>query len=190
MINDVNVAMKKLQESKIIKEEYTARDEFEAGMKRYLSNGEGRSEDDIKVLAETDNYILMGNVGDSSGFVIKDLKLRKVTYDHTLVNLLVSAGELTKEEASVHPKKNVLMKALGASLEIDVDIFDCDMDITGVFLSSDGLTNMLEREQIEKVLIGEGTVEEKLVKLIRKANNRGGTDNISVAYVDFREGDE
>ena len=112
----------------------------------------------------TDNYILMGNVGDSSGFVIKDLKLRKVTYDHTLVNLLVSAGELTKEEASVHPKKNVLMKALGASLEIDVDIFDCDMDITGVFLSSDGLTNMLEREQIEKVLIGEGTVEEKLVK--------------------------
>lgn len=138
----------------------------------------------------TDNYILMGNVGDSSGFVIKDLKLRKVTYDHTLVNLLVSAGELTKEEASVHPKKNVLMKALGASLEIDVDIFDCDMDITGVFLSSDGLTNMLEREQIEKVLIREGTVEEKLVKLIRKANNRGGTDNISVAYVDFGEGDE
>lgn len=62
MINDVNVAMKKLQESKIIKEEYTARDEFEAGMKRYLSNGEGRSEDDIKVLAETDNYILMGSV--------------------------------------------------------------------------------------------------------------------------------
>ena len=62
MINDVNAAMKKLQESKIIKEEYTARDEFEAGMKRYLSNGEGRSEDDIKVLAETDNYILMGSV--------------------------------------------------------------------------------------------------------------------------------
>lgn len=138
----------------------------------------------------TDSYILMGNVGDSSGFVIKDQKLRKVTYDHTLVNLLVSAGELTKEEASVHPKKNVLMKALGASLEIDVDIFDCDMDILGVFLASDGLTNMLEGEQIEKVLIGEGSVEDKMVKLIRKANNRGGTDNISVAYVCFEEGDE
>ena len=138
----------------------------------------------------TDNFLLFGNIGDSSGFVMKGGKLHKVTYDHTLVNLLVSAGELTEEEAKDHPKKNVLMKALGASLEIDVDIFDCDMDITGVFLSSDGLTNMLEREQIEKVLIGEGTVEEKLVKLIRKANNRGGTDNISVAYVDFREGDE
>ena len=61
----------------------------------------------------TEAYILFGNIGDSSGYVIKENKLHKVTYDHTLVNLLVSAGELTKEEASVHPKKNVLMKALG-----------------------------------------------------------------------------
>ena len=131
----------------------------------------------------TKDYLLFGNVGDSSGFVMKDNNLHKVTYDHTLVNLLVSAGELTKEEASVHPKKNVLMKALGASLEVDVDIFDCDMDITEILLSSDGLTGMLDREGIEKVLTGEGTVEEKVLKLIRKANNRGGTDNISVAYL-------
>ena len=131
----------------------------------------------------TKDYLLFGNVGDSSGFVLKDDKLHKVTYDHTLVNLLVSAGELTKEEASVHPKKNVLMKALGAALEVDVDIFDCDMDITEILLSSDGLTNMLDKEQIEKVLLGEGSVEEKVVKLIKKANNRGGTDNISVAYL-------
>ena len=131
----------------------------------------------------TKDYLLFGNVGDSSGFVVKDDKLHKVTYDHTLVNLLVSAGELTKEEASNHPKKNVLMKALGAALDVDVDIFDCDMDITQILLSSDGLTNMLEKEQIERVLLGEGTVEEKVVKLIKKANNRGGTDNISVAYL-------
>ena len=139
----------------------------------------------------TNDYLLFGNVGDSSGFVLKDDKLHKVTYDHTLVNLLVSAGELTKEEASVHPKKNVLMKALGASLEIDVDIFDCDMDITQILLSSDGLTNMLDKDQIEKVLLSEGSVEEKVVKLIKKANNRGGTDNISVAYlVRFEEGED
>lgn len=138
----------------------------------------------------TKDYLLFGNVGDSSGFVIKDNKLHKVTYDHTLVNLLVSAGELTKEEASNHPKKNVLMKALGAALEVDVDIFDCDMEVSQILLSSDGLTNMLEKEQIERVLLGEGTVEEKVVKLIRKANNRGGTDNISVAYlVRFEEGE-
>lgn len=131
----------------------------------------------------TKEYLLFGNIGDSSGFVMKDSKLHKVTYDHTLVNLLVSAGELTKEEASVHPKKNVLMKALGASTEIDVDIFDCDMEITEILLSSDGLTNMLEEEQIEKVLLEDNEIEEKVIKLINKANNRGGTDNISVAYL-------
>ena len=131
----------------------------------------------------TKDFLLFGNVGDSSGFVMKEGKLHKVTYDHTLVNLLVSAGERTKEEASVHPKKNVLMKALGASMDIDVDIFDCDMDISEILLSSDGLTGMLDREQIEKVLLGEGSVEDKVIKLVQKANNRGGTDNISVAYL-------
>lgn len=141
----------------------------------------------------TKDYLLFGNVGDSSGFVLKDDELRKVTYDHTLVNLLVSAGELTKEEASIHPKKNVLMKALGAALNVDVDIFECDMgmNIREVLLCSDGLTNMLDREQIEKVLLGEGSVEEKVERLIRKANNRGGTDNISVAYLTLeKEGDK
>ena len=138
----------------------------------------------------TKDYLLFGNVGDSSGFVMKDKKLHKVTYDHTLVNLLVSAGELTKEEASVHPKKNVLMKALGATLEVDVDIFDCDMDVTEILLSSDGLTGMLDRDSIEKVLLSEGTVEEKVNKLIQKANNRGGTDNISVAYLVREEGED
>ena len=137
----------------------------------------------------TKDYLLFGNVGDSSGFVMRDKSLHKVTYDHTLVNLLVSAGELTKEEASVHPKKNVLMKALGASKEVDVDIFDCDMDVSEILLSSDGLTGMLDREGIEKVLLAEGSCEDKVSKLIKKANNRGGTDNISVAYLVREEGD-
>ena len=139
----------------------------------------------------TKEYLLFGNVGDSSGFVMKEDKLHKVTYDHTLVNLLVSAGELTKEEASTHPRKNVLMKALGASLDVDVDVFDCDMDITEILLSSDGLTNMVDKDQIEKVLLGKGDIEDKVIKLIQKANNRGGTDNISVAYlIREEEGDE
>ena len=76
---------------------------------------------------------------------------------------------------------------MGASLEVDVDIFDCDMDISEILLSSDGLTGMLERENIEKVLLGDGTVEDKVLKLIQKANNRGGADNISVAYLVFDE---
>ena len=134
----------------------------------------------------TEAYILVGNIGDSSGFVVKDNKLHKVTYDHTLVNLLVSAGELTKEEASVHPKKNVLMKALGAAEKIDMDIFDVERDVSGVFLCSDGLTNMLTPEQVEKILNDENLdIEEQVNKMIMKANMRGGTDNITVAYVRF-----
>ena len=129
----------------------------------------------------TNDYILFANVGDSSGFVIKKGVLYKVTKDHTLVNLLVETGELTKEEAINHPRKNVLMRALGANNPIDVDIFDVDKDCDGVFLASDGLTNMLTKEQIEKVLTSELTLEEKIVKLIKKSNLRGGTDNISIA---------
>ena len=137
----------------------------------------------------TKDYILFGNIGDSSGFAVQDGKLKKVTYDHTLVNLLVSAGELTKEEAKEHPKKNVLMKALGANDPIDVDVFDCDMNISQILLCSDGLTNMLDKDHIERVLLGDTDIEDTVIKLIRKANNRGGTDNISVAYLILEEGE-
>ena len=95
----------------------------------------------LVVAIVTKNYILFGNIGDSSGFVIKDSHLHKVTYDHTLVNLLLKAGELTEEEAKDHPKKNVLMKALGANDPIDIDVFDCDLDISSILLCSDGRTN-------------------------------------------------
>ncbi len=135
----------------------------------------------------TSDYVLIGNIGDSSGFVMKDSKLHKVTYDHTLVNLLIKAGELSPDEAKDHPKKNVLMKALGANNPIDIDIFDCDMDISSILLCSDGLTSMLDEEQIEKVLLSELEIEDKVIKLIRKSNNRGGMDNISIAYLEITE---
>jgi protein phosphatase len=144
----------------------------------------------LVVAIVTKDYILFGNIGDSSGYVIKDGHLHKVTYDHTLVNLLLKAGELTEEEAKDHPKKNVLMKALGANDPIDIDIFDCDTDISSILLCSDGLTNMLDNDQIEKVLISELDIEDKVIKLIRKSNNRGGTDNISVAYLSLEESGE
>lgn len=131
----------------------------------------------------TNDYILFGNIGDSSGFVMKDGKIHKVTKDHTLVNLLLDAGELTLEEARNHPKKNILMNALGINDPIEIDIFDCNLDVDEILLCSDGLTTMITSEQIEKVLNGEGTLEDKVIKLIKKANNRGGNDNISVAYL-------
>lgn len=137
----------------------------------------------------TDKYILFGNVGDSSGFVMKDKVLYKVTKDHTLVNLLVETGELTKEEAMNHPRKNVLMRALGANNPIDVDIFDVDMKSDAILLCSDGLTNMLTFDQIQKVLNSDLTMEEKIVKLIKKSNLRGGTDNVSIAYLEKESGE-
>ena len=129
----------------------------------------------------TKDYLLFANVGDSSGYVFKNKKLYRVTKPHTLVNLLVQSGELTEEEAEHHPRKNILMRALGANNPAEVDIFDVDTDIDGILLCSDGLTTMLNNTQIEKVLSAEGTLEEKVTKLIRKSNIRGGTDNISIA---------
>ncbi len=132
----------------------------------------------------TEDYLIFGNIGDSRGYVLKNHKLHKVTKEHTLVNLLVSTGELSEEEALNHPKKNVLMKALGAADTCELDIFDVDKDIDGIMLCSDGLTNMLTKEQIEKVLIDEElSIEDKVRKLIRKSNARGGTDNITVAFL-------
>lgn len=132
----------------------------------------------------TKDFLLFGNIGDSSGFVFKNKKLHKITKDHTLVNLLVETGEIAPEEALNHPKKNVLMKALGTETKQVLDTFDVDTDVDAIMLCSDGLTNMLTIEQIEKVLNdNELIIEEKLIKIIKKCNARGGTDNISIAYL-------
>ena len=137
----------------------------------------------------TKDFLIFGNIGDSSGFVLKNGKLHKITKDHTLVNLLVEAGEIKPEEAANHPKKNVLMKALGTEAKQVLDIFDVDMNIDAIMLCSDGLTNMLTVEQIEKVLNeSDLKIEDKLIKIIKKCNARGGTDNISIAYL-LKEGE-
>lgn len=143
----------------------------------------------LVIAIKTNDYILYGNIGDSSGFVLKNNELHKITKDHTLVNLLVSTGELTEEEAKYHPRKNVLMRALGANNPIDIDIFDVDTSVKGLFLCSDGLTNMLTYEQIEKVLNSKLPIEEAVLKLINKANMRGGHDNISIAYLKRESGE-
>ena len=159
---------------------------FEYTDKNQESKGMGTT---LVIAIKTDDYILYGNIGDSSGFVIKNEQLHKVTKDHTLVNLLVSTGELTEEEAKYHPRKNVLMRALGANNPIDIDIFDVDTSVKGLFLCSDGLTNMLTNEQIEKVLNSKLSIEEVVLKLINKANMRGGHDNISIAYLKKESGE-
>lgn len=138
----------------------------------------------------TKEFLIFCNIGDSSGFVLKNGVLHKITKEHTLVNFLVETGELSPEEALNHPKKNVLMKALGAADKQELDVFDVDPNVDAIMLASDGLTNMLSKDQIEKVLNEEDiNEEEKLIKLIKKCNARGGTDNISIAYLVKENGD-
>ena len=116
--------------------------------------------------------------------------VHKVLFDNfEIVNLLVATGELTAEEAKYHPRKNVLLRALGANNPIEIDIFDVDTSVKGLFLCSDGLTNMLTEEQIEKVLNSDLAIDEAITKLIRKANSRGGTDNITIAFLKKESGD-
>ena len=157
------------------------RDILDYGEKNIDSKGLGTT---VVTALLTKNYLIFGNIGDSSGYVIKNNILHKVTHDHTLVNLLVDAGNLTQDEAKTHPKKNVLMKALGACEKAELDIFEVDLESDAILLCSDGLKNMLTDEQIEKVLTDpELEAEEKVEKLIRKCNARGGNDNISIAYL-------
>lgn len=130
----------------------------------------------------TKEYLLFANIGDSSGFVVKKDELFKITKDHTLVNMLVNNGELTESQAANHPKKNILMRALGANNPIEVDIFSVEEEVNGIVLSSDGLTSMLNKTQIERVLASKDlSLSEKVIRLIRKSNIRGGLDNISIA---------
>ena len=143
----------------------------------------------LVIAIKTEDYILYGNIGDSSGYVIKNGVLHKVTKDHTYVGMLISNGKLTIEGAKNHPGKNLLTRALGANDPIEIDIFDIDTSVKGLFLCSDGLTNMLTTEQIEKVLNSNLEIEETVVKLIKKANLRGGTDNISIAYLKKESGE-
>ena len=137
---------------------------------------------DLPFFKEKD-YLLFGNIGDSSGYVYKNKKIHKMTVDHTLVGLMVKSGDLTEEKAKEHPSKHVLMRALGAATTVEMDIFNIETEVDGVLLCSDGLTNMLSDEQIEKVLDEKSSCEAKLQKLVNKCNNRGGNDNISIAFL-------
>lgn len=154
---------------------------FEYAKEHPESKGLGTT---LVIAIKTNDYILYGNIGDSSGYVIKNNTLHKVTKDHTYVEVLINNGRLSEESAKHHPGKNLLTRALGANNPIEIDIFDVDTSVKGLFLCSDGLTNMLTIEQIEKVLNDEELkIEDKLIKIIKKCNARGGNDNISIAYL-------
>ncbi len=136
----------------------------------------------IEVLVIYNNKLFIGHIGDSRIYRIRKNIIRKLTEDHSYVQELVNDGTITKEEAKNHPKKNMLMKALGCTPYVEPDLtikgFLKD-DI--VIICSDGLTNMLSEEEIYNIVLQNRDNTGNI--LINRANELGGYDNITVIVV-------
>ena len=136
----------------------------------------------LEVCLIYNNKVYIGHVGDSRIYRIRKEFIRKLTQDHSYVQKLVRDGTITKEEAENHPKKNMLMKALGcnAFVEPDVSVKGFLKDDI-LIMTSDGLTNMVKQEDIFS--IAKGNIEKAPIKLVNLANENGGLDNITVVVI-------
>ncbi|MEJ1300282.1 Stp1/IreP family PP2C-type Ser/Thr phosphatase [Latilactobacillus sakei] len=142
----------------------------------------------VAVLISGTHY-LVANIGDSRVYRLRRNTLRQLTEDHSLVNELVKQGELTAEAAKHHPQKNIITRTLGVSQEVDADvtIYEFEPD-DYLLLCTDGLTSMVDDDQLQQTLMAEMTLEEKCAALIQKANEVGGMDNIT-ALILHHEGE-
>ena len=129
------------------------------------------------------NKVFIGHVGDSRVYRIRKNIMRRLTTDHSYVEKLLKEGTITKEEAYNHPKKNMLMKALGCSALVEPDVL-CKGFLKDdiLLMCSDGLTNMLRESEIYSLLLNNPNNPEEA--LIENANNLGGYDNITTIIVD------
>ena len=136
----------------------------------------------LEVCLIYNNKVYIGHIGDSRIYRIRKDFIRKLTQDHSYVQKLVKDGTITKEEAENHPKKNMLMKALGCNAFVEPDVSVKGLlreDI--ILMSSDGLTNMVKQESIFE--IAKGNIEKAPIKLVELANDNGGLDNITVVVI-------
>ncbi len=138
----------------------------------------------IVTVAIFDNQVVVYNIGDSSAYgLTKDNVMNVVTVEDSFVGALISAGVITEEEAKSHPEKHVLTQALATRDNIDLHTFIDDVSNYDYFLlCSDGLTNMIEKEEIQNI-VRNGELSIAVNKLIDKCVERGGIDNISVAII-------
>ncbi len=126
------------------------------------------------------------NIGDSRMYLARGEVLKQISQDHSLVENLVRSGEIERRDAMHHPKKNVITRAIGVADVVTPDFFEIDVMAGDILmLCSDGLTNMVDEETINSVLNDKGSVKSKAEKLVAMANDRGGTDNISVVLVEI-----
>ncbi len=129
------------------------------------------------------NRVYIGHIGDSRIYRIRQNIMRKITVDHSYVQKLVKDGTITKEEAINHPKKNMLMKALGCEEQIEPDVMVKGFNPKDIILMcSDGLTNMISEQEIYNIV--EQDTQNAVEKLIKKAKELGGRDNITVIIIE------
>ena len=129
--------------------------------------------------------LIAANVGDSRLYVVHDDSIEQVTEDHSLVQEMVKYGGINREEARVHPNKNIITRAVGLEEDLQVDCFRRTLRRgERVLLCSDGLTDMLEDEQIRRIIDKNRDVRSAAQALVKAANDNGGRDNIAVIVID------
>ena len=136
----------------------------------------------LEVCLIYNNKVYIGHIGDSRIYRIRKDFIRKLTTDHSYVQKLVKEGTITKEEAEVHPKKNMLLKALGCNAFAEPDVMIKGFqkgDI--IIICSDGLSNMVSQEEIYKIV--KDNFETAPKELIERANQNGGLDNITIITI-------
>lgn len=134
-------------------------------------------------------YLEVANVGDSRLYVINET-IEQVTRDHSLVEEMVRMGGIDRASARNHPDKNIITRAIGARDTVETDFFNMELKPGDmVLLCSDGLTNMVEDDEIHRILTGEGTLKKRVEELVRLANQNGGKDNISAIVIEPLSGE-
>src|SRR4051794_25617841 len=129
----------------------------------------------------TGREIAIGHVGDSRLYRFRDGELERLTHDHSLVEEFVRQGKLTPEEAEVHPQRSIITRALGPEPDVEVDTYThSGRDGDVYLLNSDGLTGMINEEQVAEILRERESLEDAAEKLIAAANENGGKNNIPV----------
>ncbi|MBP1924872.1 protein phosphatase [Sedimentibacter acidaminivorans] len=138
----------------------------------------------MAVIDLKDNIAYIGNVGDSRTYILRDNNIKQITEDHTYVRELVKEGKISREEAKIHPQKNIITRAIGSEENISIDIFEIELIENDILLlCSDGLTTHLLDDEIMNIIKTYGS-SDSVKKLIKFCNDNGGTDNITVIIID------
>jgi len=133
------------------------------------------------------NGFVLGHIGDSRTYRLRQTILTQLTKDHSLVQQQIDQGLISQEQARTHPMKNVILRAVGINEQLAIDIIQGQVFSGDLFLlCSDGLSDMVEDNRIEEVLSTEEPLTEKAARLVDLANSAGGRDNISVALIEAR----